>query len=121
MPDPIRRISSWNAKTKPERVKATLDDMQEDMRTRYEKATMALWATDKRVKEVLAGKGVQTIQYVPYLSYGRQLYKLSREKDISGESLKLANKVLHDKWHSRGLDEAVLAAIAKDVFDVAPL
>jgi hypothetical protein len=121
MPDPLRRVSSWNAKVKPERVKATLEDIKDDMRTRYEKATMELWAFDKRVKEVLSGKGVQTIQYVPYLSYGRQLYKLSRQRDISGESLKMANKVLHDKWHNRGLSESVLAAIAKDVFDIAPL
>jgi len=121
MPDPLRRVSSWNAKVKPERVKATLEDMKDDMKTRYEKATMELWAYDKRVKEVLSGKGVQTIQYVPYLSYGRQLYKLSRQREISGESLKMANKVLHDKWHNRGLDPVVLAAIAKDVFDIAPL
>jgi len=33
----------------------------------------------------------------------------------------MANKVLHDKWHNRGLSESVLAAIAKDVYDIAPL
>ena len=58
---------------------------------------------------------------MPYLSYGRQLYKLSRQREISGESLKMANKVLHGKWHNRGLSESVLAAIAKDVYDIAPL
>ena len=121
MPNPTRRITSWSAKTKPERVKATLEDLAPDMKTRYEKAAMELWAVDSRVREVLSGKGVQTIQFVPYLSYGRQLYKLSRQREISGTSAQMANKVLQDKWHARGLDLDVLAKIAKDVFDIAPL
>ena len=38
MPDPMRRVSSWNAKVKPDRVKATLEDVKDDVRARYERA-----------------------------------------------------------------------------------
>jgi hypothetical protein len=53
------------------------------------------------------------------LNFGRQLYKLSREQGISGESFAMAAQVLLDKWAARGCDPKVLAKIRKDVFDIA--
>jgi hypothetical protein len=46
--------------------------------------------------------------YVPYLNYARQLYKLSRQQGISGESFALGVQVLCDTWAARGLNPAVL-------------
>jgi hypothetical protein len=56
--------------------------------------------------------------YVPYLNYARQLYKLSRQQGISGESFAMSAQVLLDKWAARGLDSAVLARIRTEVFDI---
>ena len=56
---------------------------------------------------------------VPYLNFGRQLYKLSRQQGISGESFAMAAQVLLDKWAARGCDPKVLAKIRTDVFDIA--
>jgi hypothetical protein len=81
-------------------------------------AMAAMLVIDTKVKQVLNQHGVSTILYVPYLSFGRQLYKLSRQQDISGESLQLAAKVLRDKWHARGLDPDILLAVQKGVFSV---
>jgi len=39
-----------------------------------------------------------------YLNFGRQLYKLGRQQQISGESFVMAAKVLLDKWEARGGD-----------------
>jgi hypothetical protein len=39
-----------------------------------------------RMKQTLNAAGAHTIMYVPYLSYARQLYKLSCQQSISGES-----------------------------------
>ena len=61
---------------------------------------------------------MHTIYYVPYLNYARQLYKLSRQQGISGESFALGAQVLLDKWSARGLDSAVLARIRTEVFDI---
>ena len=57
--------------------------------------------------------------HVPCLSYTRQIYKLSRQQGISGESFAMVAKVLLDKWAARGLDPAVLARIRTEVFDAS--
>jgi hypothetical protein len=120
MPDKMKRFTSWNAKYNTERIKATLDAMRPDMQARYQAAMTAMFANDMKVKQVLNGKSVSTILYVPYLSFGRQLWKLSREQDIAGDSLQLAAEALRLKWKARGLDEDVLLAVQREVCSVQP-
>ena len=74
---------------------------------------------ENKVREVINASGVSTSQYVPYLNFGRQLYKLSREQQISGETFAMAAQVLLDKWAARGCDPEVLAKIRTDVFDIS--
>jgi hypothetical protein len=120
MSDKLKRFTSWNVKYNTERIKATLDDMRPDMQARYQAAMTRMFANDMKVKGVLNGKGVSTILYVPYLSFGRQLWKLTREQDIGGDSLQLAAEALRLKWKARGLDEEVLLAIQREVCTVQP-
>jgi hypothetical protein len=119
MSDVVRRIARWQVKCTPERTKATLDSIQENMRERYVAATTALSLMETDVKQTLNGRGVNTINYVPYLSFARQLFKLSNKKGISGESLAIEAKVLVDKWAARGLNPDVLAAIRFENFSIA--
>ena len=119
MADPVKSAARWKAKYKVERVKDTLNDLREGMAVRYEAAMTELCAMEGKVKEVINAYGVSTSQYVPYLNFGRQLYKLSRQQHISGESFAMAAQVLLDKWAARGCDPKVLAKIRKDVFDIA--
>ena len=116
MSDVTRRIERWQKKYSPAQAKATLDQLQEGMRQRYEAATVAMTAMELKTKEVLNQQGVHATNYVPYLSYARQLWKLSRQQLISGESFKMASQVLLEKWAARGQNPDVLAAIRKDVF-----
>lgn len=118
MVDPKKRSERWKAKFNTERVKQTLDDMRDDMAARYREAAARLVAMELKVKEVLNQEGVSTILYVPYLNFGRQMYKMSNEQFISGESYAMAAKVLLDKWAARGLDPDVLARIRTDVFNI---
>ncbi len=120
MSDKMKRFTSWNVKYNTERIKATLDAMRPDMQARYQAAMTEMLANDTKVKQVLNGKSVSTILYVPYLSFGRQLWKYSREQDIDGHSLQLAAEVLRNKWKARGLDEEVLLAIQREVCSVQP-
>jgi len=120
MSDKMKRFTSWNVKYNTERIKATLDAMRPDMQARYQAAMTEMLANDTKVKQVLNGKSVSTILYVPYLSFGRQLWKLSREQDIAGDSLELAAQALRLKWKARGLDEDVLLAVQKEVCSVQP-
>jgi len=119
MTDPTKRAARWKAKYNVERVKDTLNDLREDMAKRYEAAMTQVCAMETKVKEVINACGVSTSQYVPYLNFGRQLYKLSRQQQISGESFAMAAQVLLDKWAARGCDPKVLAKIRTDVFDIS--
>ncbi|MGQ9679067.1 MAG: hypothetical protein ACUVUD_07300 [bacterium] len=118
MSDTAKRIEAWRVKTAPERTKQILEARFEEMRKRYEAAMAELSAMETEVKSVLNEKGVHTSNYVPYLNYGRQLWKLSRHQGISGESLAMEAKVLLDKWSNRGLDPKVLIAIRNQVFNI---
>ena len=118
MTDPNQRLIAWQMKTDTGRMKETLNTLRPDMLKHYEAAVASLCEMETKVRQMLNAAGVHTIMYVPYLSYARQLYKLSRQQGISGESFALVAKVLLDKWAARGLDSAVLARIRTEVFDV---
>ena len=119
MTDPNQRRMSWQIKTDTTRVKQILDDMRPDMLKHYEAAVASLCEMEVKARQTLNAAGVHTIFYVAYLSYARQLYKLSRQQGISGESFALQAQVLLDKWSNRGLDSAVLAQIRTEVFDAS--
>jgi hypothetical protein len=121
MSDANQRLTVWKIKTDTGRVKQILDAMRPDMLKHYEAAVASLSEMETKARQTLNAAGVHTIMYVPYLSYARQLYKLSRQQGISGESFALGAQVLLDKWANRGLNPDVLARIRTEVFDaVAP-
>jgi len=119
MSDVTRRIERWQKKYSPAQAKATLDLLQEGMRLRFEAATAEMAAMETKVKEVLNTQGVHTTNYVPYLSYARQLWKLGRQQ-ITGESFDMASEVLLQKLAGSGQDPDVLAAIRTQVFNSPP-
>ena len=119
MSDPNQRLMNWQIKTETGKVKAILDDLRPDMLKHYEAAVASLCEMETKARQTLNAAGIHTIMYVPYLNYARQLYKLSRQQGISGESFALGAEVLLDKWESRGLDSAVLARIRTEVFDAS--
>ena len=118
MTDPNQRRMNWRIKTDTGKVKAILDDLRPDMLKHYEAAVASLCEMETKTRQTLNAAGVHTIFYVAYLNYARQLYKLSRQQGISGESFALGAQVLLDKWSARGLDSTVLARIRTEVFDV---
>ena len=118
MSDATRRISRWMKKCTPERTKATVDLIYEDMARRYADAAAAICTMEDKVKDVLAGAGVPTNMYVSYLDFARELFRLSRQKSIAGESLARAAQVLLEKWAARGCSPDVLRAIRKDTFSI---
>jgi len=118
MSDPNQRLMAWQTKTDTGRVKEILDDLRPDMLKHYEAAVAGLCEMETKARQTLNAAGVHTMMYVPYLNYARQLYKLSRQQGISGESFALGAQVLLDKWAARGLNPVVLARIRTEVFDV---
>ena len=119
MIDPNQRQMNWQIKTDTGRMKETLDTLRPNMLKHFEAAVVGLYEMETKARQTLNAAGVHTIFYVPYLNYARQLYKLSRQQGISGESFAMGAQVLLDKWSARGLDFAVLARIRTEVFDAA--
>ena len=117
--DANQRIMAWQIKTDTARMKETLDTLRPEMLKRYEAAVASLCEMEVKARQTLNAAGVHTIFYVAYLNYARQLYKLSRQQGISGESFAMGAQVLLDKWAARGLNPNVLAAIRTQVFDAS--
>ncbi len=86
MTNPNQRLTLWTMKTDAGRAKQILDDLRPEMLKHYEAAVASLCEMETKARQTLNAAGVHTIMYVPYLSYARQLYKLSRQQGISGES-----------------------------------
>ena len=118
MSNSSHRLMAWQIKTDTGKVKQILDDLRPDMLKHYEATVASLCEMETKARQTLNAAGVHTIVYVPYLSYARQLYKLSRQQGISGESFALGAQVLLDKWAARGLNPDVLVRIRTEVFDV---
>ena len=115
--NPNQRIANWQTKFNTNRVKDTLDTQRQRMLERYSDVTARLCTMEISVKQMLDFAGVSTILYVPYLNYGRQLFKLSTQRDISGSAFAKASQVLLESWVNRGLDADVLDLIRTQVFN----
>jgi hypothetical protein len=119
MDDPGKRAANWEAKYNTEAVKQSLDRLRPDMSRRYQEAAAKLCIMENEVRQVLNGEAVATMLYVPYLNFGRQLYKLSAGRSIAGDSLALEAQVLLNKWAARGLNPDVLAVVRTQVFNIS--
>ena len=115
--NPNQRIANWQTKFNTNRVKDTLDTQRQRMLERYSDVTARLCAMEISVKQLLGFAGVSTIFYVPYLNYGRQLFKLSTQRDISDSAFAKASQVILESWVNRGLDADVLDLIRTQVFN----
>ena len=115
--NPAQRIAKWDAKFKTDRVKAILDDERPNMFMNVQAVFPQITAMELQVKQVLDGLGVSLALYAMYLSFGRELWSMTR-KEISGESAAMEADIARAKWVSRGLDTAVLAAIRTQVFNI---
>ena len=115
--NPAQRIAKWDAKFKTDRVKAILDDERPQMYMNVQAVFPMITAMELQVKQVLDGLGVSVALYGMYLSFGRELWSMTR-KEISGEAAAEEADVLLQKWVGRGLAQAVLEAIRTQVFNI---
>ena len=115
--NPAQRIANWDAKFKTDRVKAVLDDKRPNMFVNVQAVFPLITAMELQVKQVLDGLGVSLALYGMYLSFGRELWSMTR-KEISGESAAMEAGVLLQKWVGRGKTQAVLEAIRSQVFNI---
>ncbi len=117
--DPTKRIAKWNAKYNLDRVTGTLTDLRPSMYASVQAVFPLITAMELQVKQVLDQEGVSIAQYAYYLSFGRELWRLTR-MDLSGESAAREAAVLIGKWVARGFSQSVLETIRTQVFNIGP-
>jgi len=117
--DPTARLNNWNEKYNLERVNAILTEKRPTMLQNMGAVVQLLTAMESQVKQVCDSAGVATIMYPFYLDFGRELWHMTHEREMSGESAAKEAAVLITKWTARGLTQAVLQAIRTDVFSIS--
>jgi len=120
--DPSKRTANWDAGYDTTAIKAKIDKKRPDMLPRMGAQTAAIVSMEGQVKQTLDASGVSVIQYPFYLCFGRELWHMTHEREMSGESAAKEAAVLIAKWVARGLTQAVLQAIRSEVFNIpAPI
>ena len=76
-----------------------------------------IYAAEVATRGVLNLAGVSVIHFPFYLSFAREMWKLTNR--IEGESAAIEAAVLVAKWVARGLTQSVLESIRFDVFGVS--
>jgi len=71
---------------------------------------------EQRTRTLLDAQGISTTLYPFFLSFSRQVYRLSQQ--FSGESLLLNVNILLLVWVGRGLTQAILETIRDDVWHI---
>jgi hypothetical protein len=120
--DPTKRIAKWDIKYDTTRIKATIDAMRPSMLAHVQAQFVSIVSMEGQVKQTLDASGVSVIQYPFYLCFGRELWHMTHEREMSGESAAKEAAILIAKWVARGLTAPVLQAIRSEVFNVpAPI
>jgi hypothetical protein len=112
-----QRIASYLAKTVPATVSLKVASVLSGMTTGFSAAVDSLVPMETQTQALLNDADVPTIQYPFYLNFGRELWAKIR-KGIDGPSLAALGQSLHDKYVGYGLETAVLADIAGQVFNI---
>ena len=117
--DPTKRIANWNTGYDTAAIKTKVDKKRDDMYGRVKSQFPAIASMEGQVKQTLDALGLPVIQYPFYLCYGRELWHLTHENEMSGESAAIEAQTLLDKWVARGLVQSTLEAIRTQVFNIA--
>ena len=117
--DPTKRIANWDIGFDTARIKTVLDLKRPKMFEHVQAQIVSIVSMELQVKQTCDASGVSVIQYPFYLDFGRELWHITHETEMSGESAAQEAAVLITKWTARGLTQAVLQAIRTDVFNVA--
>ncbi len=105
------RIKKYDAKITGDVVKARFDALKSVMVEQQEVRFSDLVNLENTVKSIVEPKGVPTILIPHYLNFGRELYSITQR--FSGATLNTEATLVYQKWKARGLDPALLKAIAQ--------
>jgi hypothetical protein len=114
----VRRAAAYSAKLDPATTAARLTARSADMKAEAGSAAAVAADLDDKVRSVLGGAtaAVSSILVPAYLAFGRRLGKLNRTHN--GKTFAAEALLYGVVCFGRGLDAAVLNAIALNVFGI---
>jgi len=116
--DPTKRIANWDIGFDTARVKTVLDLKRPKMFEHVQAQIVSISSMELQVKQVLDLSGVTVIHYPFYLDFGRELWHITHETEMSGESAAQEAAVMIAKWTARGLLQSVLETVRTQVFNI---
>jgi hypothetical protein len=105
------RLAKWRIKKYESKGKKLSPETEEKMRIAFTK----LVALENAIKGILDKIGVSTTMYVSYITFGKEIFGLSRRH--SGDELNKRIESVMAKWLGRKLDNGILEKIKKCVLD----
>ena len=118
--DPIKRVGNWDTAYDTAAIKAQIDKKRPDMLARMTAQTTSIVSMEAQVKQTVDALGGTVIEYPFYLCYGRELWHITHQTEMSGEAAAVEAELLIVKWVARGLTRSVLEAIRTQVFNIGP-
>jgi len=114
----VNRESAYNAKYDPTTVGLKVAARLTGMKSGFEAAIAALVPIEQQIQGLLNDDGtIPTTKYPFYMAFGREIWG-RQHRGISGPALAAESQIRADKWVDWGLDCAMLATIALDVFGI---
>ena len=107
--DPSRRAAKYGAKVDPDAIRSRFSALKSEMEEQITLVQQELASVESQVKQILADENVSTVFYPMYLSFGKELYGISR-KHVGGTKT-LEGDICFAKWKARGLTAAILKSI----------
>ncbi len=110
------RLSKWDRKYDPERVKAIIEQAKPEMLAHAKQKFNELYQLETSAKALLNHYPVSVCHVPSFLCFAREMWKAKQKY----EAVLLAREtvVKIDKWDSRGLDRTILEKLAFGLFGV---
>jgi hypothetical protein len=104
-----RRLDKWEHKITLANKGTKMEAMQPKMKKNAEIEFTKIVKLENDIKEILGEESLPTIFNVPYLDFGRQVYRL--KKLYTDQALANEITIIKDKWRARGLQDKIMEKI----------
>ena len=111
------RIRRYTERLIPDRVKEDFATQKPVMVAKVTEIFNLLVTIEDRVKGILSGEAVITVDYPKYHAFSKEIFKLQRRFG-GGSGLNEEVALLVAKWKARGCLEPVLNKIRDEVFSI---
>lgn len=111
------RIAKYAYAVNPVRVGEDFAAKKTQMVNNMTMALAELSVLEERVKGILSGEAVLTVDYTKYHSFAREVWK-KQKRFGGGSGLVDETAVLLAKWKARGCTEAVLDKLRNEIFAI---